>query len=297
MGINNIPPKICSYACIYCQLGRTLKLQIERRAFYEPEGIINAVHEKVAKVLEQDEVIDYLTFVPDGEPTLDINLGAEISALKELGIPIAVISNASLIWRADVRANLMEADWVSLKVDAAQSPRWRRINRPYGRLDLHEIQEGIRAFSDEFQGEFVTETMLVKGVNDNEFDLEKIASFLGQIHPAVAYVSIPTRPPAENWVQPADENSINLAYQLVKQEVDQVELLLGYEGNAFSSTGDAEEDLLSITAVHPMREDAVQSLLAKSGSSWELMDELLEHEKIVEILHDGKRFYLRHIFS
>lgn len=295
LGINNIPPKICSYACVYCQLGRTIRMQIKRQAFYETEKIIGAVRDKVAKVLDQGEEIDYLTFVPDGEPTLDLNLKAEISALKELGIPIAVISNGSLMTQKDVREDLMGADWVSMKVDAVRLPTWRRINRPHGSLDLQNILEGMRIFAKAFPGELVTETMLLKGVNDEEIDLQEIASYLGEIQPHIAYLSIPTRPPAEDWVQPPEEGSIQLAYQLVGSEVDQVELLLGYEGNAFSSTGDATEDLLSITAVHPMREDAVQRLLTKTGSSWDLIDQLIQQEKLVEVQHDGKRFYLRRI--
>ena len=78
MGINNIPPKICTYSCVYCQLGRTKKMQIERRPFYEPDKILRAARDKVKKITEAGESIDYLTFVPDGEPTLDIHLGREI---------------------------------------------------------------------------------------------------------------------------------------------------------------------------------------------------------------------------
>ena len=297
LGINNIPPKICTYACVYCQLGRTLKMQVERQAFYEPEEVFSVVRDKVTSARDQDEAIDYLSFVPDGEPTLDLNLGVEISALRELGIRIAVISNASLIWREDVRADLLAADWVSLKVDAVRLPTWRQIDRPHGSLTPHAILEGIRTFADDFTGDFVTETMLVEGVNDNEDDLVEIAEFLGEIQPAIAYLSIPTRPPAEDWVRAADEESINLAYQLVGNKVNQVELLLGYEGNAFSSTGDAEEDILSITAVHPMREDALRHLLTKAGSSWDLVAKLIQQGTLVELHHLGKRFYLRRIHA
>jgi wyosine [tRNA(Phe)-imidazoG37] synthetase (radical SAM superfamily) len=295
LGINHIPPKICSYACIYCQLGRTIQMQVERQAFYDPDEIVKAVRDKVTKVLDQGEEIHYLTFVPDGEPTLDINLGDEISALKGLGIPIAVISNASLIWQEEVRADLMGADWVSLKVDAVRLPTWRKLNRPHGSLDLEKGLEGIQVFVDEFQGTLATESLLVKDVNDSQVDFQELSSFLGEIQPDVAYLSIPTRPPAEKSVKPADEESINLAYQFVKSKIGRVELLLGYEGTAFSFTGDVQEDLLSITAVHPMREDAVEHFLAKAGSSWELIDELIRQEKMVETQHEGKRFYLRRI--
>ena len=109
LGINNIPPKICTYSCVYCQLGRTIKMQADRRAFYEPEKVFQDVKNKVEKAKGKGETIDYLTFVPDGEPTLDINLGREIELLRPLGIKVAVISNSSLIWREDVIADYDQA--------------------------------------------------------------------------------------------------------------------------------------------------------------------------------------------
>jgi len=295
LGINNIPPKICTYACVYCQLGPTLTMVIDRQDFYEQEKVIHAVRDKVAKALISHEAIDYLTFVPDGEPSLDLNLAAEISALRELDIPIAVISNASLIWREDVRGDLMGADWVSLKVDAVRESTWRRINRPHGKLNLNNILDGIRTFSGVFEGELATETMLVMGVNDDEANLRETARFLGEIQPKVAYLAIPTRPPAEEWVHPAQEEQIHQAYHLFKQQVNQVELLLGYEGNAFASTGDTEQDLLSITAVHPMREDAVEQLLTNTGANWDLVEGLIRQDKLVDLSYGGRHFYMRNI--
>jgi wyosine [tRNA(Phe)-imidazoG37] synthetase (radical SAM superfamily) len=268
LGINNILPKICTYSCVYCQLGRTLKMQVQRQAFYEPGEIWSAVSDKVEKVRETGEAIDYMAFVPDGEPTLDINLGREIELLKRLSLPVAVITNASLIWRQDVRTDLMAADWVSLKVDAVEEVVWRRIDRPHGSLDLSSILEGFLAFARNYRGELVTETMLVAGVNDGQRHLKALAGFLARLQPDRAYLSIPTRPPAEPWARAPDEQVVNRAYHIVGKEVEQVEYLIGYEGNAFAFTGDVEEDLLSITAVHPMREDAVSTLLARAGAGW-----------------------------
>ena len=253
LGINSIPPKICTYSCVYCQLGRTLKMEVDRRAFYEPEMVVSDVADKVARTRQAGEAIEYLTFVPDGEPTLDINLGREIERLKPLGLPIAVISNASLIWRKDVRQDLVDADWVSLKVDAVEEAAWRQIDRPHGSLDLSSIMAGLLAFAREYRGKLVTETMLVAGVNDGNGGLKALAGFLARLQPDRAYLSIPTRPPAEPWALPPDEQTVNRAYQILREEVEQVRYLIGYEGNAFAFTGDVEEDLLSITAVHPMR--------------------------------------------
>ena len=293
LGINNIPPKICTYSCAYCQIGRTLKMEVDRRAFYDPEEIVSAVAAKVTRTRDAGESIEYLTFVPDGEPTLDVNLGREIERLRPLGLPIAVISNASLIWREDVRRDLMGAGWVSLKVDAVDDAVWRRLDRPHGSLDLSAMLEGALAFARAFPGELVTETMLVDGVNDGEGHLEALAGYLARLQPDRAYLSIPTRPPAEPWAVPPGEGNVNRAYQILGRNLEQVEYLIGYEGNAFASTGDVEEDLLSITAVHPMREDAVRQFLDRAGAAWEVIRRLVAQDRLVEAEYDGYRFYLR----
>ena len=193
LGINNIPPKVCSYSCVYCQLGRTINMQTEPRSFYEPVRLVQEVKDKVDKTRAAGEAIDYLTFVPDGEPGLDINLGEEIEGLKPLGIRIATISNASLLWRNEIRERLSEADWVSVKVDAVDPATWRRVNRPHRSLDLAKILDGIREFAKSFRGQLVTETMLVNGLNDSESDAEQIGAFVATLQPDIAYVSIPTR--------------------------------------------------------------------------------------------------------
>jgi len=98
LGINNIPPKTCTYSCVYCQLGETSNMTVKRCCFYKPEDVLRSVEVKVHEAASRNEGINYLTFVPDGEPTLDINIGREIMLLKQIGIPVAVITNASLLW-------------------------------------------------------------------------------------------------------------------------------------------------------------------------------------------------------
>ncbi len=148
LGINNIPPKVCSYSCAYCQVGKTMQMEVERRPFYPPGEILDEVRAKVKKSEELGQAIDYLTFVPDGEPTLDSNLGREIEMLKSLGTKIAVISNASLIWMEGVREELSKADWVSLKVDAIEETAWRKINHPHRSLKLESIAGNTRLLQD-----------------------------------------------------------------------------------------------------------------------------------------------------
>ena len=293
LGVDNVPPKVCSYSCVYCQVGRTTEMKIERRPFYEPDAVAAAVRAKVEDARRQGEAIDYLAFVACGEPTLDVNLGREIELLRPLGIPIAVITNSSLISREDVRTDLARADWVSVKVDAVDEEVWRRVDRPHGRLRLGDILNGIREFAKVFRGTLAAETMLVAGANDAPERVEGVAAFLSEIGPAVAYVAVPTRPPAEGTVRPPDEEAVARAYDAFTAAGVPTELLLGYPGDAFAFTGDVEEDILSITAVHPMREEAVAALLAKAGASAEVVEKLVADGSLAAVEFGGRKFYVR----
>lgn len=292
LGINNIPPKKCSYSCVYCQLGQTAERQIKRQVFYKPNDLARSASERVKQLRKKGELIDYLAFVPDGEPTLDINLGKESELLKKLGISIAVITNGSIIWREDVRDDLKKADWVCLKTDTVTPDIWNRVNRPHKQLKLDIILDGMLRFARSFQGVLTSETMLIKGINDDISEVSKIADYLAELKPAKAYLAVPTRPTAE-LVKPASNQMINNAFQTFRKKLDGVECLIGYEGNAFASTGNAAEDLLSITAVHPMREDAVNELLHRLNEDWGVVRELINDGRLLELKYKGKKFYAR----
>ena len=299
LGINNIPPKTCSYSCVYCQLGRTSQLIANRQAFYKPKEIFKEVRRKVDEAISRNEKIDYLTFVPDGEPTLDINLGKEISLLRQIGIPIAVLTNASLLWREDVREDLLEADLVSLKVDAVNQALWMKINRPHKSLSLDKILDGIIDFAEAFRGTIISETMLIDGIEYDD-ELRKIAGFLGELDRLEkAYIAVPTRPPTEKWVKPAKEETLNLAYQIFSERLgdERVEYLIGYEGNAFAFTGNVKEDLLAIMAVHPMRKEAVEKFLKRANAEWCMVEELLHENLLIELEYEGKLYYMRRLPS
>ena len=204
-----------------------------------------------------------------------------------------MITNASLLWREDVREDLAKADWVSLKIDSLREDVWRKLDRPHGKLRLSNVLDGMLAFADLFRGELVTETMLVRNENDSEADLELLGHFLVHLKPVRAYLSLPTRPPAERWVEMPDEDCLNRAYQVLHGSGNEVELLADYEGTAFSSLGDVAEDLLAITSVHPMREDAVRALLERTGGDWSIILKLIAAGHLVESEYQGEKFYLK----
>lgn len=293
LGINNIPAKHCTYSCLYCQVGRTRELMTDRRPFLDPNRIFGQVCNRLAQLHSDNESVDYLTLVPDGEPTLDLHLGEIISGLRRLAVPVAVISNGSLLEQQDVRAELAMADWVSLKIDTVDEVLWRRLNRPHPSLELGAILEGMLLFARCFKGILVTETMLIKGINDHTLAMQGVADFLQKLRPHRSYLSIPTRPPAEQSAFAPDEATLNRLYPLLVAAVPHVECLIGYEGNGFASTGHPEHDLLAITAVHPMRAEAVAALLDRSGSSWQVVDRLIRQGDLLKTEHDGHTYYLR----
>jgi wyosine [tRNA(Phe)-imidazoG37] synthetase (radical SAM superfamily) len=293
LGINNIPAKSCTYSCRYCQVGRTPRTVIEPRAFYPPEQIVEEVAARLARLAGRREEVHVLTIVPDGEPTLDVRLGETIRALRRFGLPIAVITNGSLLSRPEVRARLRLADWVSVKVDAATTAVWRRINRPHAALRLRAIQEGQRIFAETFEGELVTETMLVDGVNDDESEVDRTARRVAQLAPRRAFLAVPTRPGAEASARAPGQERVTRARALFARHVREVELLTGYEGDDFGATGDPEADLLAATAVHPMRAAQVEALLGRSGAGASVVERLLAAGRLKKVTHGGEIFYVR----
>jgi wyosine [tRNA(Phe)-imidazoG37] synthetase (radical SAM superfamily) len=208
-----------------------------------------------------------------------------------------VISNASLIWREDVRERLAGADWLSLKVDSTDESMWRRINQPHPDLELQQILKGIQLMAAAYQGELTTETMLLDGINEGVDAVTGVSDYLAQLNPDKAYLAVPIRPVAESGIRSPTEKMINRAFEIVRKKVPQIEYLIGYEGNAISSTGDLAEDILSITAVHPLREDAVRTLLATRGSEWGIVTALIRDGLLKETEYNGKRFYMRALRS
>ncbi|MBU0488661.1 MAG: radical SAM protein [Bacteroidetes bacterium] len=293
LGINNIPAqKICSYSCIYCQVGITKKYSLVREEFFDPMVIYKEVKAHLEKLNEED-LPDYLTFVANGEPTLDIHLGEAIKKLKTLNIPIAVITNASMLCNKQVRDEISFADLVSVKIDSVEEESWKAVNLPISDIDFHDLLTGLLKFSREYSGKLISETMLVQGVNDASDILHKTSEFVSQVNPAIAYISIPTRPPAISTVSASSEDKINEAYQIFSGKNLKVELLLGFEGTNMGHTGNAIADILNICTVHPIREDTMLELLKKDNARIAVLDSLIYDQLIKKVTFDSNTFYLR----
>ncbi len=303
LGINNVFAKYCTYSCIYCQAGKTTNLTIERTTFYEPETLVNAT----IKALNRAGSVDYVTFVPNGEPTLDVNLGTEIRMLKNaIDTKIAVITNASLLYRSDVRQDLGLADLVSVKVDSSIESVYRILNRPHPKLSLETVLEGIRIFSREFPGALITETMLVRGVNDTVEDATSLLEVLRSIEPSVAYVMLPVRPPLEDWVLPPPADTVEAFLNVLRSGLgkNRVVLLGSLEpphdvsyprGNLSKILG----HIRSVTRVHPLKlEYAVRLLVTNAGVTEKDALRALLNDPSLEVIHYmGQRFIKSRLVS
>ena len=293
LGINNIPGgKKCTYSCIYCQVGVTKHYLSSRKSFYDPSVIFNEVNHHLEKLSVNDKP-DYLTFVANGEPTLDINLGKSICELKKFNIPIAVITNASLLNDGQVRADLLQADWVSVKIDTGSESIWKKLNRPLGEMSFETYVNGLALFSKDFKGFLASETMLVRGFNDSFENLNQSAELIRSVAPSTAYISIPTRPPALSSVEPPNEMVINEAYQIFSEKGINSKLILGFEGTNTGFTGNAIDDILNICTVHPIREDTMLELLNKNKTEISVLESLITDHKIKKVTYKSELFYIR----
>ncbi|ACB85981.1 radical SAM protein [Natranaerobius thermophilus] len=201
LGIDLVPFKTCSYNCIYCQLGSDQDTTINRDYYVSPKVVLSEFTEVINKKLTG---IDYITFSGSGEPTLHKGIGDIIAKVKEISnLPVAVITNGSLLDNPKVRQDLSRADLVMPSLDAATKDVFQKINCPHPDIEFSHMVEGISEFCDEFQGITWLETFLVDNINDDVDNLNKIVEMLMQIKTNKIHINTVARPPAMDNVNPS----------------------------------------------------------------------------------------------
>ena len=156
---------------------------------------------------------------------------------------------------------------------------------------MPSVINGLLRFAESFSRDLITETMLVKGANDEAGRLKELAELLSEVNPRRCYLALPIRPPAEAWVQPSTPEALSEGYAILAGKLPAVEFLSFVRNEHFTSTGSADQDLLGITAVHPMEQRAVEEFLRKAGADWTVIERLLENGQITETEFEGQRFY------
>ena len=200
-----------------------------------------------------------------------------------------------MIWVKAVQEDLQKADWISIKIDSANENIWKKINKPHGFLILKRIIQALEEFVCSFKGILTTETMIVKNVNDDAESIYKTAELIRLINPKKSYILVPIRPPAKSWVKIPGEVELNEAFQIFSNLNINTELLIHGEGTDFTFTSDAEKELLSILAVHPMSLDAVEMFLSNANIDWNIIDELLDNRILKEVEYSGNTFFIKNI--
>lgn len=280
LGVSPIPHKACSYSCVYCQLGRTTRRTIRRQHFFPKHDIFA----EIAAALP-DSRADYVTFAGDGEPTLCKDLGWLVHRCKvDLQMPVAVITNGSLLYRPDVRADVLEADVVMPSLDAGSAAVFKRINRPHQDLDFESIVEGLVAFRKEYRGLMRLEVMLVAGLNDSTDALNELKQALDRVGAQHVDLMVPIRPPAEAWVKPPPLSRVRAARDMLGQG----RVITNPEAGDFGvgKTAGPEEAILDICLRHPLREEQAQQIERSMGVPG-LVADLVAHSQVSRVTYDG----------
>ena len=194
LGVDFVPFKTCTYDCIYCQLGRTTHKTIERKEWVPMEDVLCEVE------IGLGAHPDYITLSGSGEPTLYSRIGEVVDRIKSMtDIPVAVLTNGSLLWQEEVRRELMNADLVIPSLDAGDESMFRAVNRPHDDISFNELLSGLAAFRDEFRGEYWLEIFLLAGHTATESEVQKLARHVECLKPHRTQLNTVARPPAESF--------------------------------------------------------------------------------------------------
>ncbi len=287
LGIDLVPHKVCSFDCIYCQLGRTTNKTLERKEYFPFDEIV----EELDRKLREPEEFDYITLSGSGEPLLHSKAGELIEAIKKrTGKPLAVITNGSLMWDDEVRAGLMPADLVIPSLDAGNQDYFEAVNRPCPELKLEKVTDGLERFAREFKGRIWLEVFLMGGRFDPLARGKEIAELLRRIRPTLTQLNTVARPPSESYAVPVPRETMEEAMRCFSGPVEMIADFSVRWKNA-NRKADREE-IVRLLARRPCRaHDLAASLGIHPLEALKILEELTA-EKVIEVLErNGEAFY------
>jgi wyosine [tRNA(Phe)-imidazoG37] synthetase (radical SAM superfamily) len=287
LGVDIIPFKTCTLDCIYCQLGSTGKTSVRRASWFPPEEILA----QVRAAIDSGPRIDIITFSGSGEPTLSKDIGLLIREIKKMTpIPVAVLTNGTLLVRKHVRRDLAAADVVVPSLDAVSAALFRRVNRPHASLDNKKIIDGLALFRDEFRGEIRLEVMLIKGVNDSPAAIGAIKAAVARIRPDRIELNTVVRPPADH--RAAALNSAELRKVRAKLG-PRAEIVASFaKRKQAPASGDLERAILTTVGRRPQTAKDVSIALGRHRDEvLKALTSLLGRGRIRKLVHGGKTYF------
>lgn len=287
LGIDIIPFKICSYDCVYCQLGKT-KNKVLLRKEYTPADDVLA---DIKKALKNDVRIDFLTFSGSGEPTLHKNIGYLIREIKKLTtIPVAVLTNGSLLHLPEVRDDLVNADVVIPTLCTADEDVFRSIHRGHNTLDLSKIINGYIDFRRVFKGQIWLEVMIVRGVNDKPEQIKRLKREIERINPDKIHLNTVVRPPSESAAQAVSHDKLQELKDIL---CSKTEIVVDFSKTAKQIKNENTlEMILAIISRRPITaDDLAKTMNLSSNEILKCIETLLQNGKVKISEHEGRKFY------
>lgn len=282
LGVDLVPFKTCPYDCIYCQLGRTTTLTVERREWSPLDEIVEELKDKLASRP------DYITLSGSGEPTLYSGVGELIGRIRSMtDIPVAVLTNGSLLWQEDVREQLMEAHLVIPSLDAGDQGMFSTVNRPHSSITFDLMVDGLAAFRDCYLGQYWLEVFILSSHTAVQAEAEKIAACAGRIRPDLVQLNTVTRPPAEDFAAGVDRTRLEEIASLFTPPAEVIADFRGVHGSAeFTATRDT---VLELLCRRPCTlEDIAGGLGIHRNEAAKYAEDLLEARLIEQVRLKGK---------
>lgn len=288
LGVDPVPFKMCTFDCVYCQLGRTTALTTQREPYVSADTLIG----ELQAWLDAGGTADIITLSGSGEPTLNAEVGEVIAWLKRHAeIPVGVLTNGSLLWQDEVRRDVAQADLLIPSLDAARAPEFTRVNRPCPGLELPQIVEGLVAARRDCSGELWLEVMLVAGYNDSDEDLQALRETIERIDPGRVQINTVLRPPAEQDARPLSAEGLVLAQEALGAKA---EIVAPLDGSALGEDGPQGtlDDVRALLRRRPCTlADVAAGLGVHRNEAAKYVAKLAADDEISAVARDGQIYY------
>ena len=287
LGVDLTPFKTCSFDCIFCQLGRTTNKTV-KRGEYVP---VSEVIEELDEWLKTNDSADYITLSGSGEPTLNSQFGRIIEFARNVTtIPVALLTNASLLSDPEVRAQAAQANVVKVSLSAWDQFSFEHINRPHSDIEFKRLIEGQWLFRKEFKGELWMEVFLVWGTNTTTKDVSRIAELVKAIGPDKVQLNTSVRPPCEEFAYAVPEDQMGALAKLFDPPA---EIIAEYSSDSSAKVRANEADILDMLKRRPCTLDQICRVfgLHKNEAS-KYLGKLLRMKKIRHQEKDQNAYYV-----
>ncbi len=285
LGVDLVPFKTCTYDCIYCQLGRTTNKTMQRKEWVPTDIVINQLKAKLSSKP------DYITLSGSGEPTLFSRLEELISKIKGItDIPVAVLTNGSLLWLPEVRNALKSADMVVPSLDAGSSQIFQYVNRPHQDITFSKMLQGLVEFRKDYSGQYWLEVFLLAGVTTPEMEINRLKTCINAIQPDKVQVNTVTRPPAEGFAEPVPKKQLET---IAKKLYEKAEVIANYsEVHKQQDFSARREDVLTLLQRRPCSvEDIAAGLGLHRNEVVKYIEELSSEGKIESKPQNQQLYY------